>query len=521
MADQLQLLQEAVRRGLPLPPAKQKLYDEAVRRGLIQDEASAPNGEGRPETSGDRTPAQAAYDALPWYGQAAQAADDTARLIANGLTLGYADKLAGYMGGEGTDAERAKSAQAKERAGAAGTAAEIIGTMLPAGALAKSALSASRYVPQGAGLLGRSAAMGVDGAALGAVQATGNDQDVGSGAAVGFLGGFGGNLLGEGIGAGLNKAAGVLNKKPPQMTADQLKQTGSAAYQRAKDAGVIFKPEALDRLRQTIYTDMAEFGFHPANQPGAAVAYNELERLAQGGNVSLEGMESLRRMASNGFNPQNPSNNELLRRISERIDEFTASAGPDDLLAGNAQAATNALAEGRDYWSRFRKLEKVQELIDRAERRAGSTGSGGNVENATRQELRRILDNKKMMRGFTPDEVEAIRTAVLGTGTQNALRLAGKLSPQGNGLMAALGLGGAATMPQVAIPAMLLGVGAKKASEAMTRSNTEAVKSLVAAGGNKAALLGQPNALQKLIEQYKPLLGRSIMSGALVGSTGQ
>ena len=37
MPTQLEILQEAARRGLPIPPAKQALYDEAVRRGLIED----------------------------------------------------------------------------------------------------------------------------------------------------------------------------------------------------------------------------------------------------------------------------------------------------------------------------------------------------------------------------------------------------------------------------------------------------------------------------------------------------
>lgn len=493
-----------------------KAGDVPAAKALTQ-EIIKMRGASQPTTQ--PTPAQQEYDALPWYGQAAQAADDTVRFLANGMTLGYADKFAGYMGGEGTEAERAKTAQAKERAGFAGTAAEVIGTMIPAGALGNSVLSASRYLPKVApGLLGRSAAMGVDGAALGAVQASGYDQDPAAGAAMGFLGGFGGNILGEGISAGVGKIAGMFNKKPQPLTADQLRQAGATAYQNAKNAGVIFKPEAVNRLRQTVYDDMAEFGFHPTNQPGAGVAYGELERLSKGGNVSLEGLEALRRMASNGYTPTNPSNNELLRRITDRIDEFASSAGPNDILAGNAQAATDALAEGRDFWSRFRKLEKVQELIDRAQRQASSTGSGGNVENATRQQLRRILDNKKMMRGFTPDEIQAIEAAVFGTPAQNTLRLVGKLSPQGNGLMAALGLGGVAAMPQVAVPAMLLGAGAKKASEAMTRTNAEAVKDLVAAGGSKSALRGTPNALQRLTQSQRETLVRILMAGGLVAA---
>jgi hypothetical protein len=159
--------------------------------------------------------------------------------------------------------------------------------------------------------------------------------------------------------------------------------------------------------------------------------------------------------------------------------------------------------------------------LDRADRRAGSTGSGGNVENATRQELRKILDNKKLMRGFKPDELDAIRTAVMGSGTQNTLRLLGKMSPQGSGLMAALGLGWVAAMPEVAVPAMLIGASAKKGAEVMTKANAEYAKRLIASGGNRSALMGNPNAAQRMIEQYKPLLGRAIMSGALVGSAGR
>jgi hypothetical protein len=66
---------------------------------------------------------------MPWYQQAGQAADDIVRSVANGATFGFADKLAGYMNGTGTDAERAKSQEALDRAGGAGTVAELTGAV--------------------------------------------------------------------------------------------------------------------------------------------------------------------------------------------------------------------------------------------------------------------------------------------------------------------------------------------------------------------------------------------------------
>lgn len=514
--------------------ARKELMRRAAMKELERRNATPSMGDisaALPDVAVNR--AQREYNALPGWAKPLVAAQDVADLAMSGVTLGFSDKalaLADSVLGRGGYDERLaerqrQSGDAKARAGAAGTVAEIGGTLIPATALVRSGLSATRMVPaslSGAkGLAARSVALGLDGATLGGIQALGSDEDVGTGAAIGFAGGLGGNMLGEAIGAGAGKVAGLFNAKPPQMTTEQLQAAGAGAYKQAKDAGVIFRPESVDRLRQSVYDDMAQMGFDPVLHPGAAVVYNRLERLVEGGYTGLDGLETVRRVASAGFNPQNPANNEMLRRISGRIDDFAASAGPDDIISGDVSRASEALTNARDYWSRFRKLEKVQELLDRAERRAASTGSGGNIENATRQELRKILDNKKMMRGFTDDEKAAIRTAVLGSGTQNTLRLLGKLSPQGNGLMAMLGLGGVATMPQFAIPAMLLGAGAKKGAEAITARNAEAVKRLIAAGGNRASLIGQPNAAQRLIEQYQPLLGRAIMSGALVGAAGR
>lgn len=461
----------------------------------------------------DKPSAKEAYEAMPWYQQAAQATDDIVRMLANGMTLGYADKIAGYMGGEGTEAERAKSADAADRAVSAGIAAEILGTLAPTSALGRAVGAAGLA---GSNLLGRTVSLGGQGALLGGGQALGTDQDVATGVGLGAASGVAGNLAGDSMSALLSRLFGVLNKAPKTMTLDELKAAGQRAYQNADNAGVIYRPEAIDRLRSTIYDDFAEFGFHPKNQPGAAVAYDEMTRLAEGGNVSMKGLDTARKVTLGGLSPTNPSNNALLGKVAERIDDFAESAGPGDILTGNSQAASAAMKEARDYWSRFRKLDKVQGLLERAGLQAGSTGSGGNIENATRQQLKRILTDKKLMRGFTADEKAAVRKAVLGTNTQNALRLAGKLSPQGNGLMLALGGATTALNPMIGLPAMAAGYGAKKLSEVMTAKNAEMVKRLIAAGGKKSALVAPPNAAQRLAQSERDALSRLFATTGVV-----
>jgi hypothetical protein len=310
----------------------------------------------------------------------------------------------------------------------------------------------------------------------------------------------------------------MFNKAPKTMDADALKQAAQAAYGRADDAGVIYTPEAIQRITKALKGDFADRGFHPQLQPGANVALGELDRLG-GENVTLKGLDTARKIAGNAFQPGNKSNNALTSKITSAIDDLVQNPQAGDVLTGDAGAAGGAIKEARNLYARSTKMEKVQGLLDRAGLQAGSTASGGNIENATRQQLKRILTNPKETRGFTADELAQLKKTVLGSTSQNVLRLIGKLSPQGNGLMMALGGGAAVASPAIAIPTMAAGYGAKKGAEGITRANVAKLEKLIASGGNAAALKSPKNAAQKAIERNKAAIARALMmSGVLAGS---
>jgi hypothetical protein len=447
----------------------------------------------------------------PWYAQAGQAADDMARLVANGMTFGYADKIAGYMSGQGTDAERAMTQDARNRAGGAGTVAEIGGAVATPMGLANKGLSLAGRLGTGAmtgavGLAARTGLMAAEGAGYGALTAAGNDQDIGQGAALGAVGGGAGNVLGEGLSAGLSKVAGAFNKKPNIPSVDELRSAANAAYDKADNAGVIFAPQGVSRLGNDIRVELANFGFHPNLQPRIATVLDELERVQQG-NVTLKGIDVLRKITDSARASMDPSEKALGNMIVQKIDDFVANAGPGDVFAGNAQDAAKAISEGRNLWGRMRRAEQVGEAVGRADLRAASTGSGGNADNATRQNLRRILEKG---RGFTKDEKAAIEKVVRGTSGQNALRLAGKLSPSGNGLMAALGVGGAMVNPLIGA-ASLGGMGAKAVADNITQKNVQELVDIILAGSKSAA---QPtkNAVQRLSESKREAISRALMA---------
>lgn len=490
--------------------------DEA-RRELARRELARRRGQA---TSAPATPREQ-YEAMPWYQQAAQAADDTVRLLASGITFGYADKLAGYLGGEGTEAERGRTQEARDRAGYAGNAAELVGAVAaPIGLAGRGATLAGRLgtgaMTGAKGLAARSALMGAEGAVYGALTAAGNDQDVQQGALLGTVGGVGGNLAGEALAAGISKVAGAFNKKPAIPQLEDVQQAARDAYTRAEQAGIAYTPQAVDRLNQGIVKSLTDIGYDPTLQPGAAAVVRRLQEL-QGQNVTLSGLDTLRKVASNGFIPGNASNNKAISSIIEEIDNVIGNPASGDVLMGNAQEGARALAEARSLWSRVTKANKVQDAVNRADLRAASTGSGGNVDNATRQNIRRLLEKP---RGFTADEREVLESIVRGTPTQNALRLAGKLAPTGvvSGVLsggAGLGLLGPLGL---AIP--LAGSGAKAVADRMTGQNVERLADIILAGGSRAAATAPKNSVQRLTESKREALARALMAlGAFEAGT--
>jgi hypothetical protein len=317
----------------------------------------------------------------------------------------------------------------------------------------------------------------------------------------------------------------MFNKAPKTMDSDALKQAAQAAYQRADDAGVIYSPDAIKRVTGNLKGDFADFGFHPQLQPGANVALSELDRLG-GQNVTLKGLDTARKIAGNAYQPMNKSNNALTGKVTGAIDDLVQNPQAGDIIAGNGSQASAAIKEARDMYGRSAKMDKLDELFTRGELNASTSGSGGNLQNATRQQLKRVLMNKGWDRGFKPDEINAIKKFAKGTTGQNILRSLGAMSPMGNGLGKMLWSGaagvGAVTNPATLIP-MAAGAavtsGAKKGAEVITRKNFEKLQSLIASGGNAAALKAPKNAAQKAIERNKAAIARALMmSGVLAGS---
>lgn len=461
------------------------------------------------------------FNSLPWYKQAAQAAQDVGQLAAQGATFGWGDEIAGRLNSitqgvpyeQAVAAERERTADARARAGLAAIPAEMIGGVATGGAIARGGGSAmGRLAPRGA--IGSATGAAIDGAALGAVHGAGSadDGDRLSGALAGGALGAGIGAAGSGVASGLSKIAGAFKPKANVPDTASLWQKAEQAYEAADQAGVILRPESVSRLQKGMEKALADFGWAPEITPGVAGVLKNLERMS-GENVTLKGLDTLRKTAGQlRAMKMDPTAQAVGGKLVQEIDDFLASVKPGDVLAGDARQGVQSLMQARESWKRASKAEKIETAITEAADRAAKTGSGGNLNNTTRQEI-----DKAMKRGrWTPDEREALERVTKQGAIGDALRLAGKASPEGNGLSMMLHLGAAGASGGTSLPIAALGAAAKRLADNRTVTRANEALRLIQSGGNASALAAPPSAFDQFLVNPALRLG---VTGGLVDAT--
>jgi hypothetical protein len=385
----------------------------------------------------------------------------------------------------------------------AGKAAQTAGMMAPAALAPGSATQ--RVVNVVAPTVGAEATAEL-------VKALGGDehaQDMGR-----TVGGIAGGLAGS--------VRTAPSEAPKPMDLDTLKAAKDQAYRAVDDMGAAYKPEAVQTLKQGIGDAMEAASMDPDLHPKVAATVRLVTKKLGGEGapaepVTLSDLDKVRQLVRRGIFDGGGTKDEkrLGGQILGEIDDFIGAAGPEQMAGGEGPAAADAIETARDLNTRVRKVEAVTDAVNKADLRAASTGAGGNADNATRQNLRRVLETQK---GLTGDEKAALDAAVRGSDLQNALRLAGKLSPTHGMLPSVIGLGATAVShgPGVALPAA--GMVAKLASDAMTRSALQRVLDIMALGGSADELPPTTLPRLKMAPGVVDVRGVPVPAGALVAT---
>jgi hypothetical protein len=290
-----------------------------------------------------------------------------------------------------------------------------------------------------------------------------------------------GGIVG-GVGGGIGK--GLLAPKNASVSIDQLRSVKNEAYKIVDDAKIVAPAQFIDDLavRARSAVDDLET-FDPDFDLGTVSALKIIEGKV-GQDLKLGQLDKIRQ----GLWKKYTKTGEM--GIKNIIDEL-------DATIDNVMGTNPALKQARLANMRYKKAELLDDAFNKADLQTSGSGSGGNIQNKFRQAVTRILGSKDA-RFFSKEEVLAMENFVRGSFDENTMRLIGKLSPSGNGLMAALNLGAVVTNPAM-IGVTLAGVGAKAIADRRAIQGAGDLITMLGTGTAPAARATIPQNISKLI----------------------
>lgn len=348
------------------------------------------------------------------------------------------------------------------------------------------------------------------------------------------LGAILGTLFGGGVAATGQALSGqlgaIISKKAQQAAAaggkalDVLKKEAREAYNQAFQEGVSIKPEAFNNLLDNIIQkvsggreikekltpqgaavieDMSkslqglvkEAGDIPEGGGLANVVQNALQRADDNKGLSLDDLEYFRQLAgvpAGNFN--NQAEARIGKIIKNEIDDFVTKLGSGDVYGGDPAVAAKAIEKARNTWSRMRKTEVIDKLLEKAGTYAGGKESG------LRNQISNILRNDKKRAQFSKDEIELLMQIRQGSPLGNLIANIAAAGYSVTGGRGNLGQGVASTTGPIAalIGYELGGVGGAAAGILLDQTVKTGIK-----------------AVQELSMEQKVMLFRDIVANGL------
>lgn len=365
-----------------------------------------------------------------------------------GLMGGYDDEISAGMlapidaaidwfKGDGFDMGRAYTRKQKmldERKQArrdehpvASTLGEIAGGVALGGGATKAGLTvAAKPAASLIGNIGRGAA---EGAAYGALYGSGEAkpgerlEGAGKGAVFGGLTGGSLGLVGGAVGRNAAKKA-----LPAAPTADDVAAQAQALYRASEAQGVTFSQPAIKRLSDNLKYSAGRI--NDRLRPMTAGFMDDIDAMA-GGNMTLEAFDEFRKSLNQSINKAMPDDARTLSSMKRMVDHFADNVSPAEITGG--APGLEMLKSARQMWSRAKKAEVVEKIMDVADVQTGQYTQSG-LANTITKEMRALY--KQIVKGksshaWTKEEIALIRQMAKGGSSSRLVNLFAKFAPRG------------------------------------------------------------------------------------------
>ena len=316
-----------------------------------------------------------------------------------------------------------------------------------------------------------------------------------------------------------------------------LRQQARDIYSQLDNAGIAYSSTQADDLANTLRSDLVANGWDPHPTSVHAPLTGVIQRVEglRGQPVSLETLQQIREQVGSAAASNEPQVRRIAGRILGVIDGFVTNVDPPMSSVPGSSIAP-MWQEARRLWRSANTAEDIGWRLDKAQRRSDSTGSGTNVDNPIRQNIRSVLDKAEQPRRFNPytdAERAQMERVVSGSRTQNLLRSYGnRFGGSGPlGTMSDFGAGGAgflgalskgaepstALLTGAAAGGTLYGTGklARMAADRMSQNEADALVRLISTGS-----LDAPQLVQRAGPPTRSTLARLLTGSALSRGAG-
>ena len=249
---------------------------------------------------------------------------------------------------------------------------------------------------------------------------------------------------------------------------ESLRDAKNVAYDAVDKSGVKFSTDEVGNLINRAKASVDEFNYVPDVDLQTKAALSTVGAQA-GKELTIGQLDKLRQGLYKRYNKA--PEEQGIRAIIDEIDDLIEAKEPANAI----------MAAAREANKKYKKSELLDEAFTKAQRSAAASGSGGNVVNNYRRAVANILNSKRNSKYFLDEEKQVMEQFVKGNFSENTLRLIGKLSPSGNGLMQALNIGAVAYNPAM-IGVTGAGIIAKSGAERSALRSVEMLKNMIATG---------------------------------------
>lgn len=230
--------------------------------------------------------------------------------------------------------------------------------------------------------------------------------------------------------AGMGAGGGVASKfkRDTTPTAEMLERASDAAYAQAKVLPLELDKGGMDRLATSIIADLKADSHRDYLSPKTFRAIEELKTPA-GANATVSDIDGVRKLLGRaGASHEEKAAANLAKK---RIDDYLENIPAGHVVSGDPSQVSQIFREARGNYAPLMRSEQVTEAVEEAQRAAASSGSGANIDNATRQHLKALRNNEKEMRGWSRDEKSMLDRIIQGGPIANTARKIGKFAPTG------------------------------------------------------------------------------------------